>query len=255
MSDAIFQLLPLIVPFLLVLFRIMGLFVFVPVFSNAAIPANIRVLLAVALSCCLWHSVPSRTIPLTLIDLTVAVACEMGVGLLLGLATLLVFTGAQLGTHMISQQMGLAMAAVYDPMFEQQSTVIEQLAFWLNLVVFLTIGGHRELIHALMYSYHTVPMGQSPPPELMLQYTLASLQMTYHVAVQVAAPGLVAFFISTLVMGFVAKTMPQINLMTIGLPANLMVGFIMLMTGLAAWATVAHRSWTDMFVSLRQVLG
>jgi flagellar biosynthetic protein FliR len=255
MSDALFQLFPLIVPFVLVLFRVVGLFSFVPVFSNASIPGNIKILLSIAITFCIWNVVPRHVIPARLIDLALAAVCEAGVGLMIGLVTSMVFNGVQLGAHMISQQMGLSMATVYDPMFEDQTTVIEQTAFWLTVVVFFAAGGHRELINAVVYSYQTVPMGQSPAPELMLSSTLAGLQMAFHVAVRIACPGLVAFFLSTLTMGFVARTMPQINLMTIGLPGNLLIGFLMIMTGLAAWAAVAGQAWSDMFIELRRMLG
>jgi flagellar biosynthetic protein FliR len=254
MSEAIFQLLPLVVPFLLVLFRVVGLFAFIPVFSNASIPGNVKVLLALAIALCIWNVVPKHAVPDTLIDLTVAALCEAGVGFMLGLMTSMVFNGVQLGAHVVSQQMGLSMASVYDPMFEDQTTVIEQVGFWLTLVVFFAVGGHRELINAVVYSYQTVPMGHSPAPELMLSSTLAGLQMALHVAVRIACPGLVAFFLSHLTMGFVARTMPQINLMTIGLPGNLLLGFVMIMTGLAAWAAVAGQAWTDMFIELRRIL-
>ncbi len=255
MSDALFQLFPLVMPFLLVLFRVIGLFVFVPVFSNTSIPGNVKVLLAVAITCCIWSTVPKAVVPANLIDVTVAVACEAGVGMLLGLAVTMVFSGLQLGAHMVSQQMGLSMASVYDPMFQDQTTVIEQLAFWLTLVAFFAIGGHRELINALVYSYQTVPMGHSPPPEMMLHSTLDGLQMAFHVAVRVAAPGLLASFLATMALGFIAKTIPQINLMTIGLPAHLLVGFVIIMAGLTAWASAAHGAWLDMFASMRHLLG
>ena len=254
MSDALFQLFPLVIPFVLVLFRVIGLFVFVPVFSNASIPGNVKVLLALAIAVCIWTGVPRQPVPARLIDLTIAIACEAGVGLLLGLAVSMVFSGVQLGAHMISQQMGLSMASVYDPMFEDQTTAIEQVGFWLTLMVFFAVGGHRELINAVVYSYQTVPMGHSPTPETMLAGTLAGLKMAFQVAVRVAAPGLVASFLATLTLGFVAKTVPQINLMTIGLPAHLLVGFLIILVGLTAWASAAHTAWLDIFVALRRML-
>ena len=64
--------------------------------------------------------------------------------MMLGLATSMVFNGVQLGAHMVSQQMGLSIASTYDPMFQDQTTVIEQLGFWLTLVVFFALIRRRE---------------------------------------------------------------------------------------------------------------
>src|SRR5205823_2095388 len=83
---------PLIIPFLLVLFRLVGVFVFVPFFSNSSIPANVRVLLSVAMAFCVWNVVPlvqrdggGVMVTPTLPGVVVAVAGEMSVGLVIGL--------------------------------------------------------------------------------------------------------------------------------------------------------------------------
>jgi len=246
---------PLVVPFLLVLFRVMGLFVFVPVFSNLAIPGNVKVPLALAISVCIWNVVPKAAPEPGVVTLALAIAGEMSVGLVIGMLVTLVFTGLQLGSHLLSQQMGLSLGAVYDPMFDQQSTVIEQIAFWLGLTVFFAVGGHRQLIAALVQSYQTVPMGHAMDPRVMLELDLGSVRATFHIAVRVGAPGLVAFFVATLATGFIAKSMPQINIMSVGLGMNLLVGMGMILLGLVSWALVAGHAWQGMFAVLGRVFG
>ena len=248
---------PLLVPFLLVLFRVLGLFVFVPVFSNAAIPTNIKVLLSLAITLCVWNSVPHTTAtPNTLAGLVVAVAGEMSVGLIIGMLVGGVFTGVQLGAHFISQQMGLSMANIYDPSFEDQSTVIEQVGFWIALVAFLSMGGHREILNSIIYSYRVVPMGGGGmSPDMMLAAACGSLDTAMHAAVRVAMPGLVAFFIATLTAGLMSRAMPQMNMMTLGVHINLIVGFFMVMSGMAGWAMVSKASFRAMFDVLGKLLG
>jgi flagellar biosynthetic protein FliR len=238
---------PLVVPFLLVLFRVLGLFVFVPVFSNSAIPTNIKVLLSLAITLCVWNVVPkSAAVPATLVGLVVAVAGEMGC----------VLAGIQLGAHLISQQMGLSLSAIYDPSFEGQSTVIEQVAFWIALVAFLAMGGHRELINAVVYSYQRVPMGGSGiSPAMMLEVGIGSVDAAFHAGVRVAMPALVAFFISTLTGGLMSRSMPQMNLMTLNVHINLIVGFFMVMAGMTGWAIVSKESFHQMFVVMARLLG
>ncbi len=248
---------PLVVPFLLVLFRVVGLFVFVPVFSNSAIPANLKVLLSLAITLCVWNVVPkSATVPATLIGLVVAIAGEMSVGLLIGILVGGVFAGVQLESHLISQQMGLSLSAIYDPSFEDQSTVIEQVAFWIALVAFLSMGGHREVINAVVYSYSKVPMGGGGiSADALLAATCGSLDAAFHAAAQVAMPGLVAFFIGTLTIGLMSRSMPQMNLMAMSIHIHLVVGFFMVMSGMAGWALVSQQSFRGMFVMLGRMLG
>jgi flagellar biosynthesis protein FliR len=149
---------PLVVPFLLVLFRLLGVVAFAPFFSSATIPGNVKIVLGLAITLCVWNVVPGirgsaiHTVP-TLPGLVVAIAGEMTVGLMIGIMLAAVFSGIQMGAHLVSQQMGLSLAAVYDPAFEDQSTIIEQVAFWCALMVFLAIGGHREILNSVIYSY------------------------------------------------------------------------------------------------------
>jgi flagellar biosynthetic protein FliR len=247
---------PLLVPFLLVVFRVLGIFAFVPLFSNAAIPGNVKVLLGLAIAVCVWNVVPRPVVlPEDLLGVTAAIIGELSVGLLIGLLTGLIFMGIQMGAHMISQQMGLAMATVYDPMFSEQSTVIEQLAFWIALVGFLTMGGHREIINAVVYSYREVPMGQAVSPEVALKAILGVMDTSFHAAARVAMPALVAFFIATLTAGLISRSMPQMNLMTLGININLLVGFVMIAVGLTGWALVATDSFQKMFHTISRALG
>src|SRR3954447_3521928 len=95
---------PLIAPFLLVAFRMLGLFAFVPFLSNSSIPGNVKVLLGIAITFCIWNILPKIVLPPsceTLPGLVIAIAGEMTVGLLIGMLLGAVFGGIQLGSHLI----------------------------------------------------------------------------------------------------------------------------------------------------------
>jgi flagellar biosynthesis protein FliR len=161
-----------------------------------------------------------------------------------------------MGAHLISQQMGLSLAEVYDPAFEGQSTVIEQVGFWCALMVFLAIGGHREIINAVVYSYQKVPLGSGGlASELMLNTTIGALDASFHAATRVAMPSLVAFFIATLTSGLMARSMPQMNLMSVGIAVHLIIGFLMVGVGVATWAAISQQSLLQMFRQLGRLLG
>ena len=151
---------PLVVPFLLVLFRVLGFFVFVPVFSNSADSRECQGPACRSRSHCAsgtWCPTPSDSPRRP--HRPVWQCGEMSVGLLIGMLVGAVSRGFKLGAHMISQQMGLSLATIYDPSFEDQSTVIEQVAFWIALVAFLTMGGHRESHQRRRLQLPAVPMG------------------------------------------------------------------------------------------------
>lgn len=259
MFDELANLLPFVAPFVMVLFRIVGLFAFVPFFSNVAIPTNIKVLLALAISFCVYNVVPKPDIiPQqwgSLIGITWSIVGEMSVGLLIGTLVSLVFMGITLGTHQLSTQMGLSMATIFDPTFNEQSTVIEQFGYWLALLVFFTLGGHREVINAIVYSYQTVPMGQAMDPNVMLATVIGGMDAAFHAALRIATPALVAFILATLAGGILSRSMPQMNLMTLGINMNLLIGFAMIVVGLSGWALVAQQSFQGVFGVFHKLFG
>ena len=61
-------------------------------------------------------------------------------------------------------------------------------------------------------------------------------------------------FLASLALGFIGRTMPQINVMQLGITAHLLVGMAMLMIGFAGWAYVSHGAWNDYFGGLRELL-
>jgi len=48
------------------------------------------------------------------------------------------------------------------------------------------------------------------------------------IAIKMAAPILVALFLSNLCLGIVARTVPQVNILMIGFPLNIALGLILL---------------------------
>ena len=80
------------------------------------------------------------------------------------------------------------------------------------------------------------------------------MDASFHAAMRVAMPALVAFFVATLTAGLMSRSMPQMNLMTIGIAINLVVGFAMVLVGLTGWAMVSQESFQGLFHALGQLL-
>jgi len=57
-------------------------------------------------------------------------------------------------------------------------------------------------------------------------------------AMQLAAPMLVTMLIVDLVLGFVGKTVPQLNIMTAGISVRALVGMLVLIVGLGLTSSI-----------------
>jgi flagellar biosynthetic protein FliR len=224
--------------FVLVLFRIAGFMLFAPLFGSARIPKRARTLFAVILAMGLTPGVhqPAR-LPLTSLGTAMAIGGEICFGLAMGMILSFVFIAAQWAGQMIGQQVGFNIAETFDPQFGQSSSLIGDMYYMMTLVVFLAIGGHRQMIRGLRDSFDTLPLLAVGINQPLLDLVIDMFQTATTVAARLAAPVLTTMLIVDLTLGFLGKTMPQMNVMTMGLSIKAMVGLIILIFGMALYCT------------------
>ncbi len=213
----------------LVLARISGLVAFAPFFSGAGIPLNARVLLVGTVSIVVLPFASVGMVPPSDFgSLFVLMIGELLIGLTIGLMITTVFSGLELAGVLIGQQVGISMAQVFDPLFEEETSVLGQLYFWLAMVIFLLLKGHLILLGALIRSFHTLPPGKFVVDENIVGGIVGVLKLAFILALQVAAPVLVAIFLTTLALGFVGRTVPQLNILTVGFSLRVVLGFTLI---------------------------
>lgn len=218
----------LLPPFLFVLFRVSGLALSAPLIGSRAAPPQLKAAFSFVLSLMLFPMVlPQTPQSLTLPFMVVNVLGELLVGLLIGMSVDLVFLGARLTGTIIGQQAGIALGRVINPMLEGNSTIVGQLYYLVTLMIFLSVGGHRALIRALLDSFQAIPPGSFQMDRSMLELLEQMLTGAFVVGLRLAAPALTALFIASLTMGFIARTIPQLNILTIGFPVRIFVALIM----------------------------
>lgn len=231
---------------LMVLFRISGIFLFAPLLGATTIPARVKVFLALGLSLCVYPLLlsPDRPAaplvraaidtPLHLWGLGAAVAVELLIGLVIGYGASLPIIAAQVGGHVIDQQIGLGLAGVFNPELGEQSGVVGEFFFLTALTIFVIIGGHRVMLVTLAGSFDHVPLGGFADMHGMLLMTLGLLSAMFDLALRVAAPLLAIIFLETVAMGFIARTVPQMNIMSIGFALRILIGLAVLIPTVGA---------------------
>jgi len=226
---------------LLVTVRIAGMMLFAPVFASSAVPVKLRVVIAAAMGLAvvgrLAEPVP---LPPSAVDLAMAAGCELLIGGAIGYAAGLIFTGVELGAFHISTQMGLALGDVVDPLKSDSPRAAGGLFRLLAVVVFLAIGGHRALVGGLLETFRTVPPPGAAGPAAVLDAAVAMLGASFVLALKLTAPVLIAMLVAMVAMGMLHKTMPQCNLLSVGLPVRAMLGLLVVACSLGALAPLVE---------------
>src|SRR5690606_8327824 len=149
-----------------------------------------------------------------------------------------VFVSLHMGSHLLGVQMGFGLGAVYDPVTGTQFGALDQFYTVLATLVFFTVNGHHVVIQALAETIYAVPLGTWNPLALTAAGIASLVTGLLVTAVRVAMPVLAALFLTDIGMGFVARTVPQANVLLVGMPLKLGVGLIVLIAALPATATL-----------------
>jgi flagellar biosynthetic protein FliR len=229
----------------MVIARCGGVFVVAPVFGHAAVPVRLRVAMAIviALAAASRLAVPVA-LPLGSFQLALALVLEIAIGAAIGYLARIVFVGVELAATHIGQQMGLGLAEVFNPLHEDTSQSVGRLLEITAVVIFLAIGGHRMLISAVLGTFDVLPIGFGgaghaavwPSVHAALRAGTAMLAVSFALALKLAAPVLAAILMTTVAAGLVQKTLPQLNILTVGLPLRAMLGLVVLAASLVVLA-------------------
>lgn len=203
--------------FALVLFRLTGLVAGAPLLSSTVIPIRIRAALVLALAGLTFPLVRSQApADLGLAILLPALVGEFLIGLTVGLGVTILLTGAEVAGTMVGQQAGIALGEIVNPAFEEPVTVVSQLYSIVLMLVFLIAGGLRALVAAVLDTYQVIPLLKFSMNESYLILLVELLASAMVMGIRLAGPVLIALFVTEAALGFLARTMPQLNVMSVG---------------------------------------
>ena len=229
--------------FALVFFRVAGMMLFAPLFGSARIPRRVRLMLALALTVGMLGSVGTiPRLPDSGLAIALGIGGEMLFGLAMGMVLSFVFVSVQWAGEMIGQQMGFNLSEVFDPQFGSQGSVVGELYFMMALVVFLGLNGHHAMLRGVHDSFEAMPLLSLGVSHDLVDVTTGLFQASTELAIQLAAPMLVTMLVVDLSLGFISKTVPQLNVMTAGMTMRSVVGMLVLIVGLVMTSNVMREA-------------
>lgn len=235
------QLLPHLPVFLAVVSRIAGLLFFAPILGSPMIPARVKALLAIALGAATYATIDlHREVPLelTLASLGPAMFSEALIGLAIGLIASLPLVCMEMGGLLMGQQMGLGLAGFYNPAVDSDADIVGQFLFYMALGLFLAAGGVEMMVRAVAVSFARVPIGAFVAGDAPLELFTGLLLSGTELAMRVAAPVFAILFVETAASALIAKTAPQLNVLSLGFPIRIMLALAAMYASLGAvhWA-------------------
>ena len=227
-----------IVAFFFPLARILALLAAAPPFNNVGLSTQARLVLGLAIALAITPALP----PMAAIDPAsgnglLILAQQVLIGLTMGFAMRLVFSAIDLAGTMISNQMGLGFATAYDPQSAAQTAVVSEFLGMLSLLIFLAINGHLMVIATLGRSFSVLPIGAGAGASASWLNIAHAGGLIFSSGVLLALPVVVALLIANIALGVLGRVAPQLNLMAIGFPITIVLGFSALIVSLSHLAS------------------
>ena len=244
--------------FFWIFLRVSVLVFLLPLFGARNIPTLWKVGFSFVLAALLTPVVPvPEQMPLTTPELVLGIASEVLMGVIVVFGVVILFASVQLAGQIMSFQMGFSMARAIDPTTGVQSTALSQFLYLFTVLIFFAIDGHHLAIRAIAASFHIAPPnGLSFDPGLAEAVMRISAGM-FLVGLKVAAPIMIALFLSNLCLGIVARTVPQVNILMIGFPINIGIGLILfgiLLSNLSPFLTDLTRGTATAMIRLLRMM-
>ncbi len=241
--------------YLLPLFRIAALASVAPIFGSRLVPVRIRVAISIVLTIVVVSIIPppENIQPLSLNGVLV-IAQQILIGFAMGFAMLMVFSIFVTGGQIIALSMGLGFATMVDPQNGAQVPVVSQFYQILVTLAFLALNGHLILVEVLVESFTTIPISSQGLSVNSYWEIVSWGSYLFQGAVVLALPVIAALLVVNLALGIIMRASPQFNILSIGFPITLTLGFVLILVTLPTFLPLVSEYVTSGFQLIGRLL-
>jgi flagellar biosynthetic protein FliR len=234
--------------------RLSSFLAFTSIFSNRAVNMRIRISLAFAMSFLVTQYVEIPKIDPVTADGLMEIARQILIGLTMGLVFQVASAAFVVAGQAMSGSMGLSMANMVDPNMGSVP-VLSQFFNIMGTLVFLGMGGHLIVFGLVIESFKLLPIGQPFFSQDMLGKMINWSSMMFLGALLIALPVMMTLLFINVGLGFVARAAPSLNIFTVGFPALILMGFVVMIFSMGNNVARIDWVWTQAFMMLRSYLG
>jgi flagellar biosynthetic protein FliR len=235
------DLVSLIAVYALTTIRFVGLVFVAPALSAPSMPLPFRFWIAAILA--LIATPAGAALPVEALShwmgLAAAAGRELLIGAAIGFFSALPLYALQMSGFLEGMQVGLSMATLFDPMSEAQVSLIGQFKYLVGVWFFYRWNGHLLLVQGLSESLRLIPLAGTG--HLGTAPDLAGwIAEAFVLSMRLSLPILATLLLADVGLGFVARTVPQMNVFVLGLPLKFVLGFFLLIAVLPMAVDLLH---------------
>ncbi len=233
--------------FLFILIRVAAFLFAFPLVGGPGVPNIVKVMIVLSLAFVLFQTVPIQVQPkLTLVTLTIGMLGEVLIGLVMSLGVRMIFGAVEVGATIIGIQMGFGAAMLFDPVSNQQVSLIARFEGLIALLIFLSVNGHFILIRAMIQSFTLVQTIGFYPSAPLIGLLMQLAAKMFLLGVKISIPVILSLLMANLTIGIFGRVIPQLNVLLFSFPITIMLGLIVLGISLPYFVALLRQEITGM---------
>lgn len=229
--------------------RIAAALLLTPLLYAVNMPALVRLLVVLGVACVLAMPFAGAA-KVDLQDtaaLVTALLREAAIGATLGLGVLMAFAGFSLAGRLVDLQVGFGIAQVFDPQTQARVPVLSAVFGLLAAVFFFAVDGHHALLRGIAFSVERFPAGAAMSLPAAAEPLLRQGASLFALGFALAAPVVLGLLLVEFVLGVVARNLPQMNMLVMGVPVKIVVGLFALSVWVAGFGPPARRLYEGIY--------
>ena len=234
--------------------RLSAFLAFTSIFSARAVNMRIRMSLGFAMAFFVSQQIEIPKIDPITADGLMEISRQILIGLTMGLVFQVASAALVVAGQAISGSMGLSMANMVDPNMGSVP-VLSQFFNIMGTLIFLGMDGHLIVFGLGMEWFKLIPIGQPFFSQDMLGKMINWSAMMFLGALLIALPVMMTLLFINVGLGFVARAAPSLNIFTVGFPALILMGFVVMIFSMGNNVARIDWVWTQAFMMLRSFLG
>lgn len=244
----------------LLMCRVMPVLIFSPFLGGEVVPTELKMGVGLTLSIVLFPVIQDtvKTIPLSALPYIALMAKEVFIGFSLAFVVNIVFEAARVAGTLVDTMAGSNNAQLYVPQLGQQVSLFSNLKVQLAVVLFLTLDGHHLVIQALGDSLVAVPLDGFPRFSggawSFFDLIVRVFADLLRVSLALAAPAMLATFLTDVALGAINRVAPQIQVFFISMAIKPLVSVLIIFLVMGALVSRMQDELKGMLLMLNNAL-
>jgi flagellar biosynthetic protein FliR len=210
---------------LMVFLRASSMLAVFPIFSARNFPVQLRLGLGALLAGMVAATLPSNAVQAAdFWGLAGMMAVEVGIGLVIGFASRMIFFAIEIAGNIISTEIGLTMPPGINPLSDTAMTTTATMLYYLAAMLWLSLDMHHWMLIGFEKTYVYLPIGGAHLTQAAVTDMIARTGGIFSVGLQMAAPLMAVSFIISIIFAVLGRAVPQMNVFAESFAVRPLVG-------------------------------